>query len=65
MREYEEMLQFVQGSRDLRLEFAGGSRLVSCQMMHTSEACKEDEHSHQLEHYRTKSPVWQFCLLVA
>ena len=41
------------------------SWLASHQMMHMSEACKEDEQSRQLEHYRTKSPVWQFYLLVA
>ena len=44
-------------------ELAVGSQLASRQMMHTSEACREDEQSCQLEHYRTKSPVWQFCLL--
>ena len=47
----------MQSSRD--------SWLASRQMMHTSEACREDEQSCQLEHYRTKSPVWQFCLLAA
>ena len=65
MRECEEMLKFVQSSRDLRLELAGGSWLASRQMMHTSEACREDEQSCQLEHYRTESLVWQFCLLAA
>ena len=65
MRECEEMLKFVQSSRDSQLELVAGSRLASCQMMHTSEACREDEQSRQLEHYRTKSPVWQFYLLAA
>ena len=65
MRECEEILKFVQSSRDLRLELAGGSQLASRQMMHMSKASKEDEQSCQLEHYRTKSPIWQFCLLAA
>ena len=43
MRECKEMLKFVQSSRDLRLELAGGSQLASRQMMHMSEACREDE----------------------
>ena len=43
MRKCEEMLKFVQSSRDLRLELAGGLRLASRKMMHTSEACREDE----------------------
>ena len=34
MKECEEMLKFVQSSRDSRLELEGGSRLASCQMMH-------------------------------
>ena len=54
MRECEEMFKFMQSSRDSRLELAGGSRLASRQMMHMSEACREDEQSRQLEHYRTK-----------
>ena len=37
MRKCEEMLKFVQSSKDSRLELAGGSRLASRQMMHTSE----------------------------
>ena len=49
MRECEEMLKFVQSNKDSRLELVGGSRLVSRQMMQTSEACREDEQSHQLE----------------
>ena len=65
MRECEEMLKFVQRSKDSRLGLTSGSRVASRQMMHTSEACREDEQSHQLEHYRTKNPVWQFCLLTA
>ena len=65
MRKCEEMLKFVQSSRDSRQELAGGSQMVSYQMMHTSEACREDEQSRQLEYYRTKSPVWQFCLFAA
>ena len=51
------MLKFVQSSRDSKLELASGSRLASRQMMHTSEASREDEQSCQLEHYRTKSPI--------
>ena len=53
MRECEEMLKFVQSSWNSQLELADGSRLTSYQMMHTSEACKEDEQSRQLEHYNT------------
>ena len=49
MKECEEMFKFVQSSRD--------SQLASHQIMHTSEACKEDEQSHQLEHYKTRSSV--------
>ena len=49
MKECEETFKFVQSSRD--------SQLASHQIMHTSEACKEDEQSHQLEHYKTKSSV--------
>ena len=64
MRRCEKMLKFVQSSRDSRLEFAGGSRLASHQMMHTSEAYREDEQSRQPEHYKIRSPFWQFCLLV-
>ena len=65
MKEFEEILKFVQTSRDSQLGLIGGSQVAIRQMMHTSEACREDEQSHQLEHYRTKSPVWQFCLLAA
>ena len=57
MKEFEEMLKFVQTSRDSQLGLIGGSQVAIRQMMHTSEACREDEQSHQLEHYRTKSPV--------
>ena len=45
MKECEEMLKFVQSSRDSRLGLAGGSRVASRQMMHKSEACREDEQS--------------------
>ena len=43
MKECEEMLKFVQSSRDSRLKLTGGSRLASRQIMHMSEACREDE----------------------
>ena len=39
------------------------SRLASHQKMHTSEAYREAEPSCQLQHYRTKSPVWPFSWL--
>ena len=41
MRECEEMLKIVQGYRDSRLGLAGDSRLASCQLQHTSEACRK------------------------
>ena len=59
------MLKFVQSSRDSRLDLAGSSRLASRQKLLTCQACREDEQSRQLEHYKTKSPIWQFCLLTA
>ena len=59
------MIKFVKSSRDSWLELAGGLRLASRQMMHTSETCGKDEQSRQLKHYRTKIPVWQFCLLTS
>ena len=63
MRVCEKLLKFVQSSRESQLEFASGSRVASRQMMHMNEACREDEQSRQLEHYKTKSPFWKFCLL--
>ena len=42
MKECEEMLKFVQSSKDSRLELVGGLRVASCQIMHTSEACIKD-----------------------
>ena len=41
MRECEEMLKIVQKSRDSRLDIAGGSRLTSCQNLHTCQACQK------------------------
>ena len=35
-----------------------GSRLASRQMRHTCEACRGAKESRQIEHYRTKLPVW-------
>ena len=35
-----------------------GSLLASRQRRHMCEACRETEESRQLEHYRTKLPVW-------
>ena len=54
MREYEEMLKFVQRSKDSRLDLAGSSQLASHQKLHTCHVCGEVEASCQLEHYRTK-----------
>ena len=61
MRECEEMLKFVQTSRDLQLDLTGSSGLASRQKLHTCQACGEVEASCQLEQYRTKSPNWPFC----
>ena len=57
------MLKIVQRSKDSRLDLAGSSRLASCQKLHTCQACREAEPSCQLQHYRTKSPVWPFSYL--
>ena len=59
------MLKIVQRSRDSRLDLVGSSRLASCQKLHVCQACGEVEASCQLEHYRTKSPIWSFSYLAA
>ena len=41
MRECEELIKFVQRSKDLRLDLAGGSRLQAARMMHTCQACQK------------------------
>ena len=41
MRECEELLKFVQRSRGLRLDLAGGSQLQAARMMHTCQACQK------------------------
>ena len=41
MRECEELLKFVQRSRDSQLDLAGGSRLQAARMMHTCQACQK------------------------
>ena len=41
MRECEELLKFVQRSRDSRLDLASGSRLQAIRMMHTCQACQK------------------------
>ena len=38
MRECEELLKFVQKSKDSRLDLAGGSRLQVARLMHTKHA---------------------------
>ena len=63
MRECEEMLKFVQSSKDSRLDLAGSSQLASRQKLHMCQACIEAEASCQLEHYRAKSPDWPFSYL--
>ena len=60
MRECEEMLKFVQSSRDSQLDLVGSSQLVNSQKLHTRQTCREVEASCQLEHYRTKSQDWPF-----
>ena len=59
------MLKIVQRIRDSRLDLAGSSRLASRQKLYTCQACREVEPSCQLQHYRTKSPVWPFSYLAA
>ena len=41
MRECEELLKFVQRSRDSRLDLAGGLRLQADRMMHKCQACQK------------------------
>ena len=41
MRKCEKLLKFVQKSRDLRLDLAGGSRLQAAKSMHTCQACQK------------------------
>ena len=41
MRECEELLKFVQRSRDSRLDLAGGSRLLATRLLHTCQACQK------------------------
>ena len=54
MRESEENLKSVHsvGPHDWI------SRLANRQRRHMCEACKGAEESRQLEHYKTKLPVW-------
>ena len=56
MRECEELLKIVQRNRDSRLDFAGGSRLASCQNVAHVPSMPKAEESRQLLHYRTKVP---------
>ena len=58
MRECEELLKFVQRSKDLRLDLAGGSQLQVASM-------PEAEVLRQLLLYRTKVPGWSGRLLTA
>ena len=60
MRECEEMLKFMQSSKDSQLDLAGSLQLASRQKLHKCQTCGEVEVSCQLEHYRTKSPDWPF-----
>ena len=41
MRECEELLKFVQRSRDSRLDLAGGSWLQVARIMHSCQACQK------------------------
>ena len=41
MRECEELLKFMQRSRDSQLDLTGGSRLQAARMMHTCQACQK------------------------
>ena len=45
MRECEEMLKFVQSSKDLRLDLVGSSQLASRQKLHMCQVCGEVEAS--------------------
>ena len=40
MRECEELLKFMQRSRDSKLDLVGGLRLQVARMMHTCQACQ-------------------------
>ena len=42
--ECEELLKFVQRSRDSQLNLAGGSQLQAARMMHTCQACQKLKH---------------------
>ena len=55
MRECEELLKFVQRSRDSRLDLAGGSWLQAARMMHTFQACQKLKH-HASCSLQDKSP---------
>ena len=41
MRVCEELIKFVQRSKDSRLDLAGGSRLQAASMMHMCQACQK------------------------
>ena len=41
VRECEELLKCVQRSRDLQLDFAGGSRLQAAKLKHMCQACQK------------------------
>ena len=41
MREYEELLKCLQGSRDSRLDLAGGLWLQVAKLKHTCQACQK------------------------
>ena len=41
MRECEELLKCVQRSKDLRLDFVGGSLLQATKLKHTCQACQK------------------------
>ena len=41
VRECKELLKRVQRSRDLQLDFAGGSRLQAARLKHTCQACQK------------------------
>ena len=65
MRECEELLKFVQRSKDSQLDLAGGSRLAGRQKVAHVPSMPKVQELHQLLHYRTKVPGWPRRLLVA
>ena len=65
MRECEELVKFVQRSKDLVAESRGWLAAASRQNDAHVPSIPEAEESRQLLHYRTKVPGWPGRLLEA